>query len=195
MPVRPATPDDRARTLWTIGHSTRTSEDFLALLAAHRITQLVDVRTTPYSRRNPQFNAETLARALSAAGLRYRHLPALGGRRKARPDSVNRGWRNAGFRGYADYMQTAPFNEGLARLMDLAGEAPTAIMCAEAVPWRCHRALIADALTAGGWTVRHIVSLREAEPHHLTAFARLNDGRLTYPEPAGPGATLSLFSE
>ncbi|WP_447975518.1 DUF488 domain-containing protein [Nitrospira sp. Kam-Ns4a] len=176
-------PSDQIRTLWTIGHSTRTSEEFLALLKSHGIQRLVDVRTVPSSRRNPQFNTTTLARTLAEAGLEYRHLPQLGGRRPARPDSVNRGWRNAGFRGYADYMQTALFGEGLVSLLRLAEEVPTAILCAEAVPWRCHRALIADAAVSRGWAVRHIVSPQEAQPHHLTIFARVEDGRLVYPEP------------
>jgi len=179
--------------LWTIGHSTRPIEEFIELLQAHGVQLLVDVRTIPYSRRNPQFNTGALAESLLRAGLRYQHLPTLGGRRKSRPDSVNLGWRNVGFRGYADYMQTNEFLRALEELMAYGKERATAIMCAEAVPWRCHRSLIADALVSRGWTVRHILTTAEAQPHQLTPFAKLENGTLTYPEPTEQSFTPRLF--
>ncbi|MGH7430147.1 MAG: DUF488 family protein, partial [Candidatus Methylomirabilaceae bacterium] len=171
-----------ACSLWTIGHSTRPIEAFIELLQAHDIQLLVDVRTLPYSRRNPQFNTGVLAESLVNAGLQYHHLPALGGRRKSRPDSMNRGWRSAGFRGYADYMQTDEFRGGLEELMATGRKRRTAFMCAEAVPWRCHRSLIADALVSRGWQVRHILSKAEAPPHQITPFARIEHNTLIYPE-------------
>jgi uncharacterized protein (DUF488 family) len=183
--------------LWTIGHSTRPLEEFIGLLKAHDVQLLLDVRSIPYSRRYPQFHTRTLATALADAGVQYRHLPALGGRRESRPDSMNLGWRNAGFRGYADYMQTEAFQRGLEELMGLAASVSssparpgraktrpfpgTVIMCAEAVPWRCHRSLIADALVIRSWEVRHILSSARADTHTLTSFAALVDGRLVYP--------------
>ena len=182
-----------ARSLWTIGHSTRPIEEFIELLQAHGIRLLVDVRTLPYSRRNPQFNTGALAESLVKAGLQYQHLPALGGRRKSRPDSVNLGWRNASFRGYADYMQTDEFWRALEELMAYGKKRPTAIMCAEAVPWRCHRSLIADALVSRGWTVRHILSTAEAQPHQLTSFVNIQNGVLTYPEPNDQPSIPRLF--
>ena len=182
-----------ASSIWTVGHSTRPIEEFLELLHAHEIQLLVDIRTMPYSRRNPQFNTGALAESLVNAGLRYHHLPALGGRRKSRPDSMNRGWRSAGFRGYADYMQTDEFRGGLAELMASGTSAPTAIMCAEAVPWRCHRSLIADALVSRGWQVRHILTTAEAPPHQITPFARIEHGTLTYPEHIAQEPTPRLF--
>ncbi len=151
------------------------------MLHGHAIRQLVDVRVIPFSRRNPQFHTDTLERALNKAGVVYRGMKTLGGRRKARADSVNLGWRNAGFRGYADYMQTGEFWGALEELLTLAKDLPTTIMCAEAVPWRCHRSLIADAAVVRGWTVRHIMSTTRADEHHLTPFARMVDGRLIYP--------------
>lgn len=169
------------QTVWTIGHSTRPIEELLKLLDAHGIKLLVDVRTIPYSRRNPQFNRETLAATLKDADLAYHHLPVLGGRRRPRPDSPNQGWRHAGFRGYADYMQTKPFGEGLCELERLSQIQPTAIMCAEAMPWRCHRVLIADALIGRGWDVRHIITTAKAEQHQLTPFAKLDNRTLIYP--------------
>ncbi|MES4785475.1 MAG: DNA repair protein [Nitrospiraceae bacterium] len=175
--------------LWTIGHSTRLIEEFLRLLEAHGITLLVDVRTIPYSRRNPHFNRETFAAGLKNAGLAYNHLPVLGGRRRPRPDSPNQGWRNAGFRGYADYMQTDVFKQGVEELDRLAQAHPTAIMCAEAVPWRCHRSLIADALIGRGLDIRHIITTAKAEQHQLTSFAKLDNGTLVYPAVQG-----NLFS-
>lgn len=173
---------ERARqVLWTIGHSTRTADEFIALLRGHAIRELVDVRMIPFSRRNPQFHSETLERELAEAGIPYRSMKSLGGRRKARADSINLGWRNAGFRGYADYMQTPEFWGALEELLDLAAARPTAIMCAEAVPWRCHRSLIADAALVRGWTVRHILSPARADEHALSSSARVLDGRLFYP--------------
>jgi uncharacterized protein (DUF488 family) len=170
-------------TLWTIGHSTSTSDEFLALLRAHGIALLIDVRTIPRSRHNPQYNSDTLAQSLHGAGLQYRHMPDLGGRRKTKEDSINQGWQNASFRGYADYMQAEAFWRALDELMVFGQGGRTAIMCAEAVPWRCHRSLIADALVSRGRKVRHIISAAEAQPHQLTSFAKIENGILTYPEP------------
>jgi len=168
----------------TIGHSTRTIEDFSALLSAHRIDRLVDVRTVPRSRHNPQFNKDTLPAALRASGIKYQHLPGLGGLRHARPDSRNMGWRNTSFRGYADYMQTPEFVESLDRLIALASKERVAIMCAEAVPWRCHRSLIADALVVRKIQAEEIVSRIRTTPHSLTAFAKVRGKTITYPKPA-----------
>ena len=179
--------------LWTVGHSTRSIEDFIQLLQAHDIRVLVDVRVIPYSRRNPQFNTDVLAATLKEAGMQYHSLPALGGQRKSRKDSTNLGWRSPGFRGYADYMQTGPFREALEGLMARAQAEPTAIMCAEAVPWRCHRSLIADALVSRGWTVRHILTTAKADQHALTSFAKLQNGTLTYPALDASGQGSSLF--
>ena len=167
--------------VWTVGHSTRTLEQLVELLRAHGIEQLVDVRTVPRSGRNPQFNREVLADELARRELRYQHAPGLGGLRKPRPDSINTGWRNAGFRGYADHMQGERFAEALGALLTLAAEGATALMCAEAVPWRCHRGLVADALTVRGSDVRHILSVRRADLHRLTPFARVEGVKLTYP--------------
>lgn len=170
-----------ARTLYTIGHSTRTERELIELLRAHGVEQVVDVRTIPRSRHNPQFTGLALSRSLRAAKIGYRHLKALGGLRHARLDSVNLGWRNASFRGYADYMQTEDFAVGLERLEQLAARRPTAILCAEALPWRCHRSLIADALTVVRWRVLHIQSRKTARPHRRTLFLRVRSGRLVYP--------------
>ncbi|MDH5668930.1 MAG: DUF488 domain-containing protein [Nitrospira sp.] len=167
-------------TLWTIGHSTKPIEDFVALLHAHGIRQLVDVRTIPRSRYNPQFNTEALANSLSEAGIGYRHAGELGGLRKPKNDSINTGWRNDSFRGYADYMQTDAFGKALNTLTTDSREQRTVIMCAEAVPWRCHRSLIADALVNRDWEVRHIMSETKAERHRMTSFARTDEGRLSY---------------
>jgi uncharacterized protein (DUF488 family) len=174
----------RQPTIWTIGHSTRPIDEFIGLLRAHQIDLLVDVRTVPRSRDNPQFNMDTLARSLRDAGLQYHHSPGLGGLRKATKDSINDGWRNASFRGYADYMQTAEFWGALEELMADSRLQQTAIMCAEAVPWRCHRSLIADALVSHGWDSLHIMSLEKVTSHVLTSFARLEKGTLTYPKEA-----------
>ncbi len=180
-------------TLWTIGHSTRSIEELLSLLSAQAIVRLVDVRRYPGSRRYPHFHADALRESLEAAGLDYRHLPALGGRRTPRVDSPNRGWKNAGFRGYADYMHTDRFHQAIQELMTSAGQARTVIMCAEAVPWRCHRALIADALVVHEWDVTHILGPGQLKPHQLTSFATIEGGRLVYPAPPDQDITSRLF--
>ncbi|HWE83453.1 MAG TPA: DUF488 domain-containing protein [Terracidiphilus sp.] len=169
--------------LFTIGHSTRSMEEFVALLRAHGVAQVADVRSIPKSRHCPQFHIDALGPSLRAAGIGYAHLKALGGRRSTRKDSVNTGWRNASFRGYADYMGAEEFAKGLEELIAMAGERPTAIMCAEAVPWRCHRSLIADALTLRGWDVREIVSAAPAKTHKLAPFLQVIDGKQLYPAP------------
>jgi uncharacterized protein (DUF488 family) len=167
--------------IWTIGHSNRSLEEFLALLQAHRIELLVDIRTVPRSGHNPQFSRDSLQKALPSAGIRYVHMAALGGLRHPRRDSVNLAWRNASFRGYADYMQTAEFEKALDELLALASERRTAVMCAEAVPWRCHRSLIGDALLVRGVAVEDILSATSARPHTLTPFAVVAGTRITYP--------------
>jgi uncharacterized protein (DUF488 family) len=184
------TPAKRPQTILTIGHSTRTLEAFVELLRAHRVERVIDVRTIPRSRHNPQFNRDALAAGLRGVRIGYRHLRALGGLRHPRPDSPNTGWRNASFRGFADYMQTPDFAAGLERLLELAAEKRSAILCAEAVPWRCHRSLIADALVIRGIPVEHIMSGKRADPHSLTPFAKVRGKRITYP--AGPQAALPL---
>jgi uncharacterized protein (DUF488 family) len=153
------------------------------MLRAHTVQHLVDVRTIPKSRFNPQFNRETLAGSLASAEVAYLHMPGLGGLRRPRKDSINTGWRNDSFRGYADYMQTVEFQQNLGELLALAATRRVAIMCAEAVPWRCHRSMIADALTARAVPVFHIMSPRKADAHKLTSFARVEDGRVSYPSP------------
>lgn len=167
--------------VFTVGHSTLPIERFLALLAAYGIEQLADVRTVPRSRRNPQFNADALRESLATAGVAYVPLGELGGLRKPRKDSPNSGWRNESFRGYADYMQTEQFGDGLTRLVELAAERRTAIMCAEAVPWRCHRSLVADALAVRGIGVVEILSETSYRDHALTPFARVSGTTVTYP--------------
>jgi uncharacterized protein (DUF488 family) len=167
-------------TIYTIGHSTRPLEELVSLLQASGVAHLVDVRTVPRSRRHPYFAAEALSRSLPAAGIAYHHMAELGGLRKPRPDSVNTAWRHEGFRGYADYMSTAGFDRGIEALLCVARTGPTAIMCAEAVWWRCHRQLIADALVARGCAVRHILAADSAPAHTLTEFARVSDGRVSY---------------
>jgi uncharacterized protein (DUF488 family) len=167
--------------LLTIGHSNRPIEAFLAMLEGHGVELLVDVRTVPRSRYNPQFNRETLPGTLAAAGIAHLHMPGLGGLRHPRPDSTNTGWRNLNFRGYADYMQTPEFERHLEDLLQEAAQRHTVIMCAEAVPWRCHRSLIADAATARGVPVLHIMSKDKANPHKLTAFAHVDGVHVTYP--------------
>ncbi len=167
--------------VYTIGHSNRRIEDFLALLQAHGVKKVVDVRTIPKSRHNPQFNQDELKKSLARAGIAYRHLKNLGGLRHALPDSVNTGWRNLSFRGFADYMQTEEFDFGIELLEGIARKQPTAIMCAEGNPWRCHRSLIADALTKRKWQVLEISSRRTARLHRLTSFLRVRRGRLVYP--------------
>ena len=171
------------KTLYTIGHSTRTSEEFLELLKAHHIKEVVDVRTVPRSRHNPQFGQDQLQTALAQAGIAYAHLKKLGGLRHPVGDSINLGWQNPSFRGYADYMATPEFQQGLLELEDHAAKKTVAIMCAEALWWRCHRSLTADALTVQGWQVLHIQSRKTAKPHELTSFLKVEDGELTYPAP------------
>ena len=168
-------------TVWTIGHGTRSIDELISLLAAPGIARLVDVRTIPRSRHNPQFNRDRMPGDLERAGIVYVHMPGLGGLRRPRPDSVNSGWRNNGFRGYADYMQTPEFRTNLDALVRQAGVGPPAIMCAETVPWQCHRSLIADALTVRGVDIRHIMTAERADPHSLTAGARIRDQQITYP--------------
>ncbi len=167
--------------VFTIGHSTRAIAEFIRLLKAHRVERVIDVRTIPRSRHNPQFNRDQLSPALHRARIHYRHMPGLGGLRHAERDSTNTGWRNASFRGYADYMQTAAFEESLTRCIQLAKRERVALMCAEAVPWRCHRSLIADALLVKGIEVREITSGIRARPHVLTPWARVKGTRVTYP--------------
>jgi uncharacterized protein (DUF488 family) len=168
-------------TLYTLGHSTRSWDDFVALLGVHGVRQIADVRTIPRSRRNPQFAQPEFEHRLHTAGVGYRHFPGLGGLRHARPDSVNTGWRNLSFRGFADYMQTAEFSQALDELSLWAASQPTAIVCAEAVPWRCHRSLIADALQVRGWEVLDIIGPKPAQAHRPTPFLRVVDGVLSYP--------------
>ena len=168
-------------TILTVGHSTRSIDDFLALLKAHGVERLVDIRTIPQSRRHPHFGQALLSQALAAAGIGYTHLRDLGGLRKPRPDSVNTAWRHPSFRGYADYMQTPAFAAALDELIALAGGERVAIMCAEAVPWRCHRQLVADALVARGVEAREIESATRTRAHALSPWARVRDGRVTYP--------------
>jgi uncharacterized protein (DUF488 family) len=167
--------------VWSCGHSTREIGAFLELLRAHGIERLVDIRTVPQSRRNPQFGQDALARSLGDAGVAYTHLRGLGGLRKPRPDSINTAWQHAGFRGYADHMQSSEFADALDDLLALGARERVAIMCAEAVPWRCHRQLLADALVARGVEVREIESASKTRPHKLTAWARVSGGRVTYP--------------
>jgi uncharacterized protein (DUF488 family) len=165
----------------TIGHSTRSIEEFIRLLEAHGVERTLDVRTIPRSRHNPQFSREKLSPALRRARIRYRHMPGLGGLRHARRDSTNLGWRNASFRGYADYMQTAPFKRNLERCIDFAKKERVVLMCAEAVPWRCHRSLIADALLVRGIDAAEITSGVRVRRHVLTPWARVKGTEITYP--------------
>jgi uncharacterized protein (DUF488 family) len=167
----------------TVGHSTRSIEEFLELLRAHGATIVADVRTVPKSRHNPQFNRDALPASLAKAGFAYVAMPGLGGLRHPGKDSINTAWRNAGFRGYADYMQTPEFARHLAELMELERSGQTVVlMCAEALPWRCHRSLIADALTVRGVPVEHIMSATKRNRHALTPFARVEGERVWYPE-------------
>ena len=167
--------------IWTIGHSTRAIDLFVSLLEKHGIKLLADVRSLPGSKRYPQFNKEVLANSLGKSGINYEHFPELGGRRKAKSGSKNTAWRNASFRGYADYMETDDFQKGLKRFLDLAVKTgPTAIMCAEAVWWRCHRSLISDCLKARGIEVMHILDVNKTQPHPYTSAARIVNGELSY---------------
>ena len=185
--------------IWTIGHSTRAIDDFISLLKENEIKLLVDVRAFPGSKRYPQFNKSVLTESLNAHGIRYEHFPELGGKRKSKADSRNAAWRNASFRGYADYMETEQFQKGVERLLAFARNdpesirgrndrdgwesvtpCPTCIMCAEAVWWRCHRSLIADYLKARGIEVMHVLSANKVEPHPYTSAARIVNGELSY---------------
>ncbi len=174
----------------TIGHSTRSAKEFIQILKAHGVSRLVDVRTIPRSRHNPQFNRSELSASLHSARLHYRYMPGLGGFRHARADSPNTGWRNASFRGFADYMQTEEFQRNLDALIELAESERTAIMCAEAVPWRCHRSLIADALLARGIEVCEIVSATRSQVHHFPSWARIEGTKVTYPGEEAAGEKL-----
>jgi uncharacterized protein (DUF488 family) len=184
-------PGTAPSTLFTVGHSNRSWEEFVTLLTSHEIAAVADVRRFPGSRRLPQFNDANLAQALPKCGIAYLPFPALGGRRKPNPDSINTGWRNDSFRAYADYMQTAEFTTALDELTQAASRRATAVMCAEAVPWRCHRSLIADAMIIRGWRVLDVMSPTSAKPHKLTPFARVDGTRITYPpeQPALPFPT------
>ena len=177
-------------TIYTVGHSTRSLDELVDMLKVHGVAGVADVRRFAGSRRLPHFNAENLAVELPRRGLAYLPCPMLGGRRKPAPDSINLGWRNESFRAYADYMQTPAFADALQRLIDEAHKTPLAMMCAEAVPWRCHRSLIADALVVRGWMVLDIMSATKATPHKLTPFARVSDTLITYPHEEPAGGTL-----
>jgi len=179
-----------SNTIFTIGHSTHSIEEFIALLNSHNVRHLVDVRSIPKSRHCPQFNSEALEYSLRSAGIAYTHLKALGGRKHSRKDSINTGWRNTSFRGYADYIATPQFAEGLDTLIQIGHKATTAMMCAEAVPWRCHRSLIADAMILKGWEVHDILTVAPATEHRLTPFLKVSNGVPTYP---APGETSTLF--
>lgn len=170
-----------ATTLFTIGHSTRSAAELVALLAEHDITRLVDVRTVPRSRHNPQFNRDDFADTLADAGITYRHVSALGGLRKPNPDSVNDGWKNESFRAYADHLQTEEFAVAMEALVADVQAAPTAVMCAEAVPWRCHRWLISDAALVRGLNATHIMGAGKTREHVMTRFAEVSGQKLTYP--------------
>lgn len=177
-------PGDPA-TIWTIGHSTRTLEEFLGLLVEYRVEAIADVRRFPGSRRYPYFASDALAASLPAHGIAYQWIPRLGGRRKVQPGSPNTAWRNASFQGYADYTATAEFAEGLAELLALAAGKRTAMMCAEAVWWRCHRSIVADVLKLRGIEVIHIIDATHSTVHPYTSPARIMDGRLSYAAPQG----------
>jgi len=186
----PSTLDSRPSTFFTVGHSNRSLADFLAILEAHAIDRILDVRRYPVSRKWPHFDAEPLARALAEEGIAYSGMPELGGRRKPRPDSPHVAWREESFRGYADFMDTPDFEAGLARVFELArsGSKRPALMCAEAVPWRCHRSLIADALVARGVEVMDALSATSARPHVLPTFARVEGTRVVY-----DGGSVGMF--
>lgn len=173
-------------TIWTIGHSTRTLEEFLALLAAYAIEAIADVRRFPGSRRQPQFARDALAVSLPAHGIGYQWFPQLGGRRRVQPDSPNTAWRNAAFRGYADHLASVEFAEGLAELLAFAARQRTALMCAEAVWWRCHRSIIADVLKQRGIKVVHILDLKHSVVHPWTSAAQVEGGELSYAAPSTP---------
>ncbi|HET7404836.1 MAG TPA: DUF488 domain-containing protein [Candidatus Bathyarchaeia archaeon] len=173
--------EETRTSVLTVGHSTRTLEEFIHLLQAQGVNMIVDVRTIPRSKRNPQFNLENLPASLGKSGIDYLHLKELGGLRHPRADSKNTAWRNLSFRGFADYMQTSEFESGLERLISIARNRSVAIMCAEALPWRCHRSLIADALTARGIGVEHIMTEKTRRKHVMTEWARVKARQITYP--------------
>lgn len=178
---------DRGRPAFvTVGHSTRSLEEFIALLKSDGVQFLADVRTVPRSRHNPQFNRDTLPEALKGAGIEYESMQGLGGLRRPRKDSPNSGWRNEGFRGYADYMETPEFDQQLRSLVEMAGNRRVALMCAEAVPWRCHRSLLADALTVRGFQVAEIIGNAPARPHKVTPWAHVEGTSIRYPPETSP---------
>jgi uncharacterized protein (DUF488 family) len=182
-------------SVFSVGHSTRSLEEFVSLLKAYTVSMVVDVRTVPRSRHNPQFNKETLPDSLKTAGIRYIHMPELGGLRRPKADSPNLAWKNKSFRGYADYMQTKEFAENLLKLVALIQENCLAVMCAEAVPWRCHRSLLSDALVARHIKVQHILTETSTNNHELTPFAKVEGTKVTYPlfVKEKPQKTLSDF--
>ena len=177
----------------TLGHSTRPLDEFVALLQGHHVARLIDVRTVPRSRHNPQFNRETLPDSLKTYGIAYSHFPGLGGLRPKRKDSINMAWRNASFRAYADYMQTDEFARSLDEMLEIAAREQVALMCAEAVPWRCHRSLVADALFARGIAALEIINPERSQPHKLTPFALVEGTQVTYPAPAASPVNGELF--
>lgn len=181
------TPENRATTIWTIGHSTRPVQDFLELLVEYKIQTVVDVRSLPGSRKYPQYDQDALAATLAEHNIQYEWFKSLGGRRRTHADSPNTVWRNASFRGYADYMMTAEFEAALNQLHDLAASSRTALMCAEAVWWRCHRSMIADALCVDGTHVVHLMDAKHSVTHPMTSPARVVGGRLTYIQSPGDG--------
>jgi uncharacterized protein (DUF488 family) len=183
-----------AVSIYTVGHSTRSLDELVALLRAFDVSIVVDIRTVPRSRKNPQFSQDVLRSALRSRRLRYVHLPELGGLRRPGKDSPNGGWRNASFRGFADYMLTDAFERGLRELRAWTAEGRVALMCAEAVPWRCHRSLVADALTARGAHVEHIMTVKSSNAHRMTPFAEIDGERVTYPrdDSAGKGPPRGL---
>ena len=183
---RPAIVDGPGPTLWTIGHSIRPFSAFVDLLQEHDVALLADIRTIPRSRHNPQYGIDVLRETLPAAGITYRHLAGLGGLRHATGETTNAGWRNLSFRGFADYLQTVEFGTALGELVDLARDANVVIMCAEAVPWRCHRSLVADALVVRGLDVHHIMGPGESPAARLTPFAQVEGLVITYPEQSRP---------
>ncbi len=168
------------KIVWTIGHSTRTLEEFVDMLNSFNIKSVLDIRSYPGSRKFPQFNKESLQKTLPENGFEYTHLKKLGGRRKVNPDSKNTTWRHLAFRGYADYMETSDFNEGIKELEELASKKRTAYMCSEAVWWRCHRSMVSDYLKVHGWKVMHIMAIGKEQEHPYTAPARIENGELTY---------------
>lgn len=172
---------DMKTIVYTIGHSTRSFDELVAILDNYQVKQLIDIRTVPRSRTNPQFNQKSLEQTLPPTGIGYTHLAALGGLRKTYKDSPNQGWRNTSFRGYADYMQTAEFAGGMTQLTALADQQTVAIMCAEAVPWRCHRSMVGDALIVRGYEVKDIFDITKASDEKLTSFAVVNSTTITYP--------------